>query len=191
MQDFQHVFGGQRLEIEPVGGVIVGRNRFRIAVDHDRLIARLRQREAGVDAAIIELDPLPDPVRSAAQDDDLLAVARLRLAFGLAKAGGFVGRIHIGRFRLEFGGAGVDALEHRADAQFVAQLAHFVLGRRRRSSRAAHRGSGQSRGASAVRHARPDMRPIRTARIASRLSEKPMAFRRRSACGIAAAGHLP
>ena len=35
-------------------------------------IAGLLQRVSGVDAAIIELDPLPDPVRPAAEDDDLL-----------------------------------------------------------------------------------------------------------------------
>ena len=38
-QDLQHVLGGQRLEIEPVGGVVVGRDRLRIAVDHDRFVA--------------------------------------------------------------------------------------------------------------------------------------------------------
>ena len=36
----------QRLEIEPVGGVVVGRHRLRIAVDHDGLVAGLAQREA-------------------------------------------------------------------------------------------------------------------------------------------------
>jgi hypothetical protein len=44
LQDLQHVFGGQRLEIEPVRGVVVGRHRLRVAVDHDRF-------EAGVLAA--------------------------------------------------------------------------------------------------------------------------------------------
>ena len=37
--DAQHIFHGQRFEIELVGGVVVGGNGFRIAVDHDRLIA--------------------------------------------------------------------------------------------------------------------------------------------------------
>ena len=72
-QDFHHVLEGQRLEIEPVGGVVVGRDRFRVAVDHDRLVARVGQRVAGVAAAIVELDALADPVRAAAEDDHLLA----------------------------------------------------------------------------------------------------------------------
>ena len=40
--DLDHVLGGQRLEIEPVGGVVIGRDGLRVAVDHDRLDARPR-----------------------------------------------------------------------------------------------------------------------------------------------------
>ena len=77
--DLEHVLGGQRLEIQSVGGVVVGRHRFRIAVDHDGLEAGVVQREAGVAAAIVELDALADPVRSAAEDDDLVLVRRRAL----------------------------------------------------------------------------------------------------------------
>ena len=77
--DLQHVLGGQRLEIQPVGGVVVGRHRFRVAVDHDGFIAGVVQREAGMAAAIVELDALADPVRSAAENDDLLRVGRRAL----------------------------------------------------------------------------------------------------------------
>jgi hypothetical protein len=77
-QDLEHVLVGQRLEIEPVGGVVVGRHGLRVAVDHDRLVARVLQREGGMAAAIVELDALADPVGAAAEDDDLLAVGRTR-----------------------------------------------------------------------------------------------------------------
>ena len=40
--DFEHVLGGQRLEVQSVGGVVVGRHRFRIAVDHDAFRSRHR-----------------------------------------------------------------------------------------------------------------------------------------------------
>ncbi len=70
--DLQHILGGQRLEVEPVGGVVVGRHRLRIAVDHDRLEARRGEREAGMAAAVVELDALADAVGAAAEDDDLL-----------------------------------------------------------------------------------------------------------------------
>ena len=115
--DLQHVFGRQRLEIEPVGGVVIGRDGFGIAVDHDGLEAARRQREGGVAAAIVELDALADAVRPAAQDDDLLLVGRLAFAFRRRADRRFIGRIHVGRERREFGGAGVDALEHRPHAE--------------------------------------------------------------------------
>ena len=79
VDDFEHVFGGQRLEIEPVGRVVIGRHGFRIAVDHDRFIARIMQREAGMAAAIIEFDALADAVGPAAEDDDLLACRKAAL----------------------------------------------------------------------------------------------------------------
>ena len=75
-EDLHHVLEGQRLEIEPVGGVVIGADRLGVAVDHDRLEAGIRQRETGVTAAIVELDPLTDPVRAAAEDHDLFRVRR-------------------------------------------------------------------------------------------------------------------
>ena len=41
VEDFEHVLAGQRLEIEPVRRVGVGRHRLGIAIDHDRLKAPL------------------------------------------------------------------------------------------------------------------------------------------------------
>ena len=90
-QNLQDAFDGQRLEIEAVGSVVVCRHRLRVAVDHDGFVPGVRQRETGVTAAIVELDPLADPVRAAAEDDDFLAVGRARLAFDMAHRVGFVG----------------------------------------------------------------------------------------------------
>ena len=44
--DGEHVLGGQRLEVEAVGGVVVGRDRLRVAVDHHRVAARARARSS-------------------------------------------------------------------------------------------------------------------------------------------------
>ena len=77
--DVQDFFERERLEVEAVAGVVIGRDGLRIAVDHDRLIAELLQREGSVAAAVIELDSLPDAVRAAAQDHDFLAVGGRRL----------------------------------------------------------------------------------------------------------------
>ena len=75
VHDREHVLERQRLEVEPVGRVVVGRDRLRVAVDHDRLEAVVLEREGGVHAAVVELDALPDAVRAAAEDHDLLAAA--------------------------------------------------------------------------------------------------------------------
>ena len=137
LQDLDHVFSGQRLEIKPVRGVVVGRDGFRVAVDHDRFIAGILQREGRVAAAIVELDALADTVRTAAEDDDLFAVGNLRFGAGGTDEGRLIGRIHIGGGRRELGGAGVDALEDRADVQPVAQFRNFLrtLAGQRREAR--------------------------------------------------------
>ena len=83
-----------------------------------------------MDAAIVELDALPDPVGSAAEDHDLAAVGWVCLVLGFAETGRFVGRVHIGRNCLELCGAAVDPLIHGIDAELVAQRAHFLFARR-------------------------------------------------------------
>ena len=69
-------------------------------------------------AAVVELDPLSDPVGAAAEDDDLVAPVRIRLA------GRLVGAVHVGREGFEFGRAGVDALVDRVDAVGHAPIAN-------------------------------------------------------------------
>ena len=76
VQHLQHVLQGERLEVEPAGGVVVGGHGLRVAVDHHGLVPGRGQREGGVHARVVELDALPDPVRPAAQDDHLGPVAR-------------------------------------------------------------------------------------------------------------------
>ena len=121
VDDLDHVLGGERLEIEPVRGVVVGRHRLGIAVDHDGLVAGLAQREGGVAAAVVELDALADAVRPAAQDHDLLPGRRRRLVGRLAGERRLVGRVHVGGGRGELRRAGVDALEHRPHAERAAR----------------------------------------------------------------------
>ena len=85
VHDLEHVLERERLEVQAVRRVVVGRHRLRVAVDHDRLEAVLAQRHRRVHAAVVELDALPDAVRAAAQHHDLLAVGRLRLALLLVR----------------------------------------------------------------------------------------------------------
>jgi hypothetical protein len=80
----------------------------------------------GMDAAIVELDALADPVRTAAEDDHLAPVGRDRLAFRRLDVLALVAGIHIGRGRGELGGAGVDALVDRAHLEIEPQLLHRI-----------------------------------------------------------------
>ena len=60
----EHLFRRERLEVETVRRVVVGGDGLRIAVDHHRLVAERAERLGGVDAAVVELDALADPVRA-------------------------------------------------------------------------------------------------------------------------------
>ena len=64
-RDFEHVFQRQGFEVEAVGGVEVGGDGFRVAVDHDGFDAVFAQRECGVHAAVVEFDALADAVGAA------------------------------------------------------------------------------------------------------------------------------
>ncbi len=119
--DVEHILQGQRLEVELVGGVVVGAHRLGVAVHHDRLVAELLQGEGRVDAAVVELYALPDPVRSAAEDHDLLLVRVARLVLRL------VGRVVIRRVGLELGRARIDELEDALYAVLDAPLPHLFL----------------------------------------------------------------
>ena len=95
----------ERLEVEPVRRVVVGRDGLRVAVDHHGLVALRPEALGGVDAAVVELDPLADPVRAAAEDHDRAAGLRRQLVALAA------GRVEVVRGRLDLAGARVDATE--------------------------------------------------------------------------------
>src|SRR5690606_35060911 len=88
--DLQYVFQGDRLEVQAIGGVIVGGDGFRVAVDHDGLVTVFAHGQRGVHAAVVELDALTDAVRPAPQHHDLVATGWAGLAFFL------VGGVHVG-----------------------------------------------------------------------------------------------
>ena len=111
LDDVHDVFEGERLEVEAIGGVVVGRDRLGVAVDHEGLAALLVEGEARVAAAVVELDALADAVGAAAEDHDLAPRGRVGLALVL------VGRVEVRGVRLELGRAGVDALVDRGDAE--------------------------------------------------------------------------
>ncbi len=123
VDDVHDILERERFEIELVGRVVVGGDRFGVAVDHDGLVACVVQRVAGMHAAVVELDALTDAVRTGAEDHDALARALAR-SFRL---GGVVGFVVVGRLAREFGSAGVDGLERGHHTEQFTARAHRSL----------------------------------------------------------------
>ena len=117
----EHVLEGERLEVQPVRGVVVGGHRLRVAVDHHGLVAGRGQRERGVHARVVELDALPDAVRAAAEDDHLRHRAIGYFALLVIR------RIQVRGAGGELGSAGIDRLVDGPDAERTAKLARDRL----------------------------------------------------------------
>src|SRR5580693_9388746 len=118
----EHVFQGERLEVQPTRGVVVGRDRLRVAVDHDGFVAGLGQREGRVHARVVELDALADAVRPAAQDDHLGFLAPGHLGFVV------VGGVQVRGTGSELRRARVHRVVHRAHAEPPADLPDHRFG---------------------------------------------------------------
>ena len=112
LDDMEDVFEGEGFEVELIGGVIVGRNGFGVGVDHDRFKSQFLQGKRGMDAAVIEFDPLADPVGSSSQDHDLHPVGGFRLILF------FIGGVIVRSIGLEFGSAGVHSFVGREGFPF-------------------------------------------------------------------------
>ena len=101
LDDLQHVLQGERLEVKPIGGVVIRGYGLGVAVDHDALETVLPRRQRCVNAAVVELNALPDAVRSAAENHDFFPAVGLRFALL------FVGGVKISRGGRKLGGARV------------------------------------------------------------------------------------
>ena len=133
--DVADSLGRERLEEEPVARVVVGGDRLGVAVDHHGLVAGLGECERGVDAAVVELDSLTDPVRSAAEDDDGGPRGRRHLVLV------FVGGVVVRGLRRELGCARVDRLVRARRRRPRSGQRGRRPGRRPRARRAARRRS--------------------------------------------------
>ena len=160
--DLEDVLDGERLEVEAVAGVVVGRDRLGVAVDHHGLEAGLGERERRVDAGVVELDALADAVRPAAEDEHLAAARRRDLGLLV------VGAVVVGRLGGELGRAGVDRLVDRPDAELPAPGPHVGLGEPADGARSAGRCSPSAwRAAAGPRRARAPPRARPAARRAT------------------------
>ena len=110
----------QCFEIEAITGVKIRGDRLGIGIDQDALHAYFLKRPGRVNAAIIKLDSLPDAYRPATNDHGFLLCQRPGFIFLLISA------VEIRGLGIEFGGASIHHLEHRADLPFVAGLSHLL-----------------------------------------------------------------
>ena len=134
IDDIHDVLVGERLKVQAVGSVVVGRDGLRVAVDHDGLKAAGGQCVARMHAAVIELDTLANAVGAGAQDHGLGLVRRRGLVGGHALLGiraravdVLVRLVVVLRGARELGGAGVDRLHAGNHAQALAVGAHKAL----------------------------------------------------------------
>ena len=120
--DIKNVFEGEGLEVELVRGIVVGRDGLGVGINHDRFVAEFAEGEAGVDAAVVELDALADAVWSTPENDDLLFVGLAGFVFVA------VGRVVVRSGGFELGGAGVDEAVGWNDAFFFSFGSDLVFG---------------------------------------------------------------
>ena len=111
LDDLEHVLGRERLEVQAVGRVVVGRDGLGIAVDHHRRVALRAVAAHGLHAAVVELDALADAVRARAEDQHRRAIVLERLVDAV------VARVEVRRLGRDLAAAGVDGLEDRAHAE--------------------------------------------------------------------------
>ena len=70
LYDVSEILGAERFKVESVRDIEIRGDGFRIIVYDDGLPALPGEREAAVDRAIVELNPLPDPYGTGAEDQD-------------------------------------------------------------------------------------------------------------------------
>src|SRR5207245_8898845 len=101
--DVQHVLQREGLEEKFVARIIIGRDGFRVGIDHERLEAVLLKRERRMNTAVIEFDALADAIRAATENHHLALVRRLANLIITAVVRGII----VGRITLELRGASV------------------------------------------------------------------------------------
>ena len=134
VNDVHDVLVGERLKVQAVGRVVVGRDSLGIAVDHDGLKAAGRQRVARVHAAVIELDTLANAVGAGAQNHRLGLARRRGLVGSYALLGiraravdVLVRLVMVLRGARELRSAGIDRLHAGNHAKALAIGAHKAL----------------------------------------------------------------
>ena len=117
------ILRGQGLKVELVRNVKVGRDRLRVVVDDNGLIALFPEGEGAVHRAEVELDALADANRAGAEHQNLLLRLRLlRLVLAVIDA------VVVRGLRRKLRRAGIDHLKARVNLEFRALCLDLGLG---------------------------------------------------------------
>ena len=123
-EDVHHAFEGQFVEVETVAHIVIGRNRFRVIVDHHRAPTLLANRVQRLHAAPVELYRATDTVSTRTEHHNRTFVAQiLHIVFRSA-----VSQIQVVGLCRIFGGEGIDLFHYRKDATIFTILAHLQDG---------------------------------------------------------------
>ena len=121
VQDVHDILGREGLEIQLIGGRVVGGDRLGVVIDDDGLVARAPDGLYRVDGGVVKLHALTDADRACAEHDDLLLVRAARLAL----CAGGIGGVEIGD--VSAGVAGVHHLVGGVEPQLHALGIHILL----------------------------------------------------------------
>ena len=105
LEDVLDALGIERFEVQPGGCIKVGGYGLWIGVDHDRAPTLAPEHVGGLDGAVVELDSLPDPYGTAA--DDECPGSRHGRCLRRGSCGG-IGRVEVRGLGGELGGTGID-----------------------------------------------------------------------------------
>ena len=120
VDDVEHSFKRQLVEVEAVAHVVVRRDGLRVVVYHDALVAELAGGLYGVDRTPVELHARADAVSAAAEDDDRLLVF---VEVDVVALHG-VSHVEVVRQVGVFAGNRRDALHGRQNAELLAVSTH-------------------------------------------------------------------
>ena len=121
--DVHHTLEAELLKVEAVRLVVVRRDRLRVVVDHDGLVAHVLDAAHTRHRTPVELDRGADAVHTRAEHHRTVLV-KLDVVRSCV-----VGRVQVVGLCGVLGGDRVDALHPRVDAERLAQLAHLGLRR--------------------------------------------------------------
>ena len=124
IEDVQHAFVGEFVEIQAVAHVVVRRNRLGVVVDHHRTIPLFANRVECLHTTPVELYRRTNAIRTGTEDDYRTLVVFVTQVVSHRT----IGEVKVVGLRRIFGGERIDLLHKGHNACLLAAFAHQHLG---------------------------------------------------------------